>query len=135
MPDGARVTLIDEAYNANPASIRSSVASLASKPVPSGARRIAVLGDVRELGSHADQIHRDLANAVTSADLDQVFLVGEHMRELYKVLKGRVSNLRHWESVETMRGEILDLLQENDTVLMKASLSMGLHDVVKELTA
>src|SRR5699024_10166154 len=56
LPNGDGITLIDEAYNANPASIRSSVASLALRSLPEGSRRVAILGDIGELGPHAAEL-------------------------------------------------------------------------------
>lgn len=132
--NGVAVTLIDEAYNANAASIRSSVESLALRTVAPGGRRVAVLGDVLELGDHADQVHANFADSVLNADLDEVFLFGQHMRQLYEALRHQVSNVRHWEDLAAMRSELLGLLQQNDVVLLKASGSMGLNELVKELS-
>lgn len=134
LPSGVSITLIDEAYNANSASIRSSVAALSQRPVPTGSRRVAVLGDALELGSQADRIHRDLADLILTTELDQVFLFGQHMEQLHEVLRARVSHVRHWADLQAMRNDLMDLLQPNDVVLMKASRSTGLEGYVKNLT-
>lgn len=135
LPNGVNITLIDEAYNANPASVRSSLASLAVQPVASNSRRVAILGDVLELGEQADEIHRSLADAVMSADLDEIFLFGHHMHALYEVLEGRLPSVHHWADLDDLRPDVPSLLRPNDTVLMKASGATGLKYLVKELTA
>lgn len=88
LPNGAGIALIDEAYNASPASIRSSVASLAVRSVPEDGRRVAVLGDIGELGAQAEELNRGLAGTLVDAELDRVFLFGEHMQHLYQATRG-----------------------------------------------
>lgn len=134
LPNGANITLIDEAYNANPASIRSAVASLVLRSVPEGGRRIAVLGDIGELGAQAEELHRGLAGDLADAELDQVLLFGQHMQHLYQAARGRARHFRHWETLEDLRTDLPQLLQDGDVVLMKASGTMGLQGLVKELT-
>lgn len=143
MPGGQQITLIDGAYNANPASIRSSVAALASLPVGAGQRRIAVLGDVLQLGEETRQIHRDLTDAVVEADLDQVHLFGDLMGELHAELLEQAAvgepaavvaqKVRHWSDLEALQAGLPEQLRTGDTVLMKASGATGLNDWVAEL--
>src|SRR6185437_9656415 len=77
---GGEILLIDESYNANPASMAATIGSLgAEKGV---ARRIAVLGPMRELGAHSDELHAGLAPAILSAHIDRLILIGEEMRPL-----------------------------------------------------
>lgn len=133
LPSGAEITLIDEAYNANPASVRSSLESMGVRERCLGIRRIAVLGDILELGSQSDQIHRNLADSVLNADLDYVFLFGEHMGELYDELKDRTDHVRHWPDLSSLIEELPQHLRSQDIVLMKASGSTGLNGWVKEL--
>src|SRR5438270_4267190 len=86
---GGQVLLIDESYNANPASMAATLGSLgAEKGV---ARRIAVLGPMRELGEHSESLHAGLAPAVLSAQVDRLILIGEEMAPLDAALDGRVA--------------------------------------------
>ena len=82
----AGATLIDESYNANPASMRAAIALLGqAQPVRNG-RRIAVLGDMRELGRKAPALHAALADAISAANVDRVYLAGPFMRALWEAL-------------------------------------------------
>lgn len=133
LDSGAQVTLIDEAYNANPGSIRASLEHLSKRAVPERSRRVAILGDVLELGEQAQAIHRSLAEAVVSANLDEVHLFGEHMAALHEEIGDRLPQARHWEDLDALTGEALGLLESGDVVLVKASGSTGLKDFVRGL--
>src|SRR4051812_34468740 len=77
---GGDVLLIDESYNANPASMAATLRSLGTER--DAARRIAVLGPMRELGAHSDELHAGLAPAVRGAHVDCLILIGDEMRPL-----------------------------------------------------
>ena len=124
---GGEALLIDESYNANPASMAATLKSLGAE---SGvARRIAVLGPMRELGAHSDALHASLAPAVIDARVDALVLVGEDMRPLEDALGGRVNVVRVGDADEAAEA-LLDLIRPGDAVLVKASNSIGLARVV-----
>ena len=125
--DGGEALLIDESYNANPASMAATLRSLGAE---SGAeRRIAVLGPMRELGEHSDALHAGLAPALIEAKVDEAVLVGEEMRPLESALEGRVHVTRAGGPDEAAEA-LLKLLRPGDAVLVKASNSIGLAKVV-----
>src|SRR5690606_29789473 len=76
------ITLIDESYNANPASMKAAIALLDSTPVTGKGRRIAVLGDMLELGSHSAGLHAALADVLVRTRTDVVLLAGAEMKSL-----------------------------------------------------
>ena len=81
-----RIAIVDESYNANPASMRAALATLGLTPREEFGRRVAVLGDMLELGGLGPKLHQELAEAVDAADVDVVFACGEMMRGLYEAL-------------------------------------------------
>src|SRR4051794_15642472 len=83
---GGAVTLIDESYNANPASMRAALATLAGAEPGPGGRRIAVLGDMLELGPQGPALHRALAEPIAQNGVNQVFLAGPLMEHLWAAL-------------------------------------------------
>jgi UDP-N-acetylmuramoyl-tripeptide--D-alanyl-D-alanine ligase len=127
---GGRVTLIDESYNANPASMRAALALLEAAP----GRRLAALGDMLELGEQAPALHAALAKPALAAGVDRVYTVGASMRYLHDAL---APGLRgpHVESAAELL-PILDAeLQPGDTLLIKGSLGIGMGRLVEALLA
>jgi len=129
--DGGEVLLIDESYNANPASMAATLASLgAEKGV---ARRIAVLGPMRELGSHSDELHAGLAPAVLDAKVDCLILIGDEMRPLAEKVVGKLA-LDLASDVAEATDMLRRSLRPGDAVLVKASNSVGLAKLVESMT-
>ena len=131
--DGEPITLIDESYNANPASMRAALESLGlSKPAGSG-RRVAVLGDMLELGGHSRKFHSDLARPLAEARADAVFLVGPEIRTLSAALPGSIHCEWH-QGVDEVEASLRQYLRPGDVVVVKASLGIGLGRLVERLT-
>src|SRR5205823_10039105 len=109
--DGGEVLLIDESYNANPASMAATLKSLgAERDV---ARRIAVLGPMRELGPHGPALHAGLAPAVLSANVDHLILVGEEMRPLDAALESKI-DFDCVANVDTAADALMRMLRPGD---------------------
>jgi UDP-N-acetylmuramoyl-tripeptide--D-alanyl-D-alanine ligase len=122
--------LIDESYNANPASMAATLKSLGTE---SGIeRRIAVLGPMRELGSHSDALHAGLAPAVIDAGVERLILIGDEMAPLADALDGRVPVDRA-ATVDEATELLLRLVRPGDAVLVKASNSVGLARLVERV--
>ena len=128
---GGAVLLIDESYNANPASMEATLKSLGGER--DAARRIAVLGPMRELGEHSAQLHAALAPAVLDAHVDELILIGEEMRPLAEQVVGKVS-LDVVASVDEAIAALLAKLHPGDAVLVKASNSVGLARLVERVS-
>lgn len=125
-----RIEVIDESYNANPSSMAAALALLGA----SKGRRIAVLGDMREMGADADAHHAALAAPIEEARADLVFLCGPHMKALWDKLPA--SRRGAWtetsaELVAPLRKE----LHEGDVVLVKGSNGTRLSVVIDALRA
>ena len=129
--DGGEVLLIDESYNANPASMAATLKSLgAERDV---ARRIAVLGPMRELGEHSAALHASLASAVRAGRVDRLILIGDEMRPLAQALEGEIETSRAG-SVDEATDALMRMLRAGDAVLVKASNSVGLAKLVERVS-
>ena len=122
--------LIDESYNANPASMAATLKALGEER--DAERRIAVLGPMRELGEHADELHAGLAPAVREAKVDHLILVGDDMRPLEDALSGAVAVDRARDVAEAT-DLLARLIHPGDAVLVKASNSIGLAKLVERM--
>jgi UDP-N-acetylmuramoyl-tripeptide--D-alanyl-D-alanine ligase len=128
--DGGELLLIDESYNANPASMAATLKSLGQEREIT--RRIAVLGPMRELGEHSAALHAGLAPAVADAHVDHLILIGDEMRPLAEQLVGKVS-LDLVADVEEATEALVRTMQAGDAVLVKASNSVGLAKLVERV--
>jgi UDP-N-acetylmuramoyl-tripeptide--D-alanyl-D-alanine ligase len=136
---GGSALLIDESYNANPASMRATLAALAST---AATRRIAVLGSMKELGDFADAFHRQLAAPIAEAGVDHVILVGDEMRALAEELGkggdpllGKAVTFAHCGTPAEAIAALAQFgLAGGDAVLVKGSNSVGLGKLVAHYT-
>ncbi|MBJ6120632.1 UDP-N-acetylmuramoyl-tripeptide--D-alanyl-D-alanine ligase [Sphingomonas mollis] len=120
--------VIDESYNANPASMRATLAVLAHEP----GRHVAVLGEMRELGEASADYHADLAGPVEDARVETAILVGEAMRPLAERLEGRVA-IVHVPDASMALDRLRALIAPGDAVLVKGSNGVGLARVIAGL--
>jgi UDP-N-acetylmuramoyl-tripeptide--D-alanyl-D-alanine ligase len=128
--DGGEILLIDESYNANPASMAATLKSLGSEIGIE--RRIAVLGPMRELGEHSGALHAGLASSVLDAHVDRLILIGDEMRPLAEKVVGKVG-VDLTDSVDQAADALLSMLRPGDAVLVKASNSVGLARLVERV--
>jgi UDP-N-acetylmuramoyl-tripeptide--D-alanyl-D-alanine ligase len=125
---GGEALVIDESYNANPASVRATLAVLAEEP----GRRIAVLGEMRELGHQSGVLHAELAEPVIAARAEVIFLVGEAMTPLARALEPEV-NVVHVPNTAAATERLRAELRAGDAVLVKGSNGVGLSRLVAAL--
>ncbi|MGA4554355.1 UDP-N-acetylmuramoylalanyl-D-glutamyl-2,6-diaminopimelate--D-alanyl-D-alanine ligase [Methylorubrum aminovorans] len=126
--------LIDESYNANPASIRAALATLAGIDTGPKGRRIAVLGDMKELGAAGEALHRELADAVAANGIDRVFAVGPLMAHLFEALPMPVRGTAGL-TAEDVTDAVLATLRPGDAVMVKGSNSMRMVRIVEAVKA
>jgi UDP-N-acetylmuramoyl-tripeptide--D-alanyl-D-alanine ligase len=131
MPGGTAL-LIDESYNANPASMRAALALLGQAEVGPRGRRIAVLGDMLELGSRGQALHRELAEAVRAHGIDLVFCCGPLMRALWEALPSACQG-GYAETSTALEPHVLAAVQPGDAVMVKGSLGSRMAPIVKAL--
>lgn len=131
LPGGAAL-LIDESYNANPASMRAALATLGNVPRNTFARRIAVLGDMLELGRDAAALHAGLKVAVEAAEVDLVFACGPLMKGLYDAISKPIQG-GYAETAAALLAPLTDTLRPGDVVMLKASNGTRLGSLVDAL--
>jgi len=129
-PLGA-LTLIDESYNANPASMAAALAMTAA----SNGRKTVILGDMLELGAQELAFHREIMQNFGMADIDVIHCIGPRMKTLYDILPDK--NRGEWaETAAAFVPKLGPLLEDMDVVMVKGSLGMHMRlivDAIKEL--
>ncbi len=129
---GGEATLIDESYNANPASMAAAIGLLgASAPAPGG-RRIAVLGEMLELGPQAPALHANLSKALVAARVDRVYAAGQLMRHLWDALPPQMRGLYAGDAVGLV-GPVCDAVAAGDIVMVKGSNASKVSAVARAL--
>ncbi len=122
------VKIIDDCYNANPNSVKASLGTLKTMKAK---RKVAVLGDMKELGENEKALHREVGEFAAKSGIDVLITVGELARELADGCEGIEKH--SYDTVEAALEEIEDILHKDDIVLVKASHSMKFENIVKFL--
>jgi UDP-N-acetylmuramoyl-tripeptide--D-alanyl-D-alanine ligase len=131
---GGSILLIDESYNANPASMRSALAAMAAVPRARYSRRIAVLGDMLELGEDSGALHAALNDPVDAAEVDLVFACGRDMQRLFEALPAQRQGA--WAPQSAGIAEALaQSVRAGDVVMVKGSLGSRMAPLVDLLIA
>jgi UDP-N-acetylmuramoyl-tripeptide--D-alanyl-D-alanine ligase len=125
-------TLIDESYNANPASMAAALNVLGAASVGPQGRRIAVLGDMLELGPTAAELHRGLIDAVRANHIDLVYCCGPLMRNLWDALSSGKRG-GYAESAAALESQVVAAIRAGDAIMVKGSLGSKMKPVVNAL--
>jgi UDP-N-acetylmuramoyl-tripeptide--D-alanyl-D-alanine ligase len=128
----AGVEVIDESYNANPASMAAAIELLARATPQRGGRRIAALGDMRELGNDSPNLHKALARNLAAARADLVFLCGPNMKALWDALPAKTRG-HYAETSAELTPEMMRVLKTGDVVLVKGSFGSRMSVVIEAL--
>jgi UDP-N-acetylmuramoyl-tripeptide--D-alanyl-D-alanine ligase len=130
-PDGP-LLLIDESYNANPASMRAALALLGQAQVGHRGRRIAVLGDMLELGPHGPELHRQLAESLVAQGVDLLFCCGISMRSLWEALPFERRG-GYAETSALLEPQVIAAIRPGDAIMVKGSLGSRMGLIVRAL--
>ncbi len=125
-------TLIDECYNANPASMRAALSLTGELPMPEKGRRIAVLGDMLELGPEGAAMHAGLAADVMASHIDLVFAAGPLTAHLYEALPRHLKGALRDRAIDLVPA-VVDAVQGGDIVLVKGSNAIRMSAIVDAL--
>lgn len=130
---GGEAVVLDESYNANPASMAAALSVLGGFETRRKGRRIAVLGSMKELGAETEALHAELLEPIEAAGVGHLILVGPEMASLASVMPSRIDR-EHVGSAEEALALIKAMLQPDDILLIKGSNSVGLGKIVSALT-
>lgn len=131
---GHQVQVLDESYNANPASMGAAFDVLHSTMPYGTGRRIAVLGEMKELGADSVALHQGLAGPLLGAKTDLVLTAGQHMEPLSAVLPDGVA-VAHAQTAADLLAPLLEVLRDGDVILFKGSNASGLGSLLKAFLA
>lgn len=138
MPSGMRqrirqvngIAVIEDCYNASPDSQRAAINVLSGR---TGGRRIAVLGDMLELGAYSETAHTEVGGYTENKNIDVLFTYGNEAKYIAKGAKGFVETIKQFTDKDALTAELKNTLSGGDTVLFKASRGMKLEDVINSL--
>ena len=129
---GGRIAIVDESYNANPASMRAALAVFGLTPRDEFRRRVAVLGDMLELGANGPRLHRELAEFIDEAGVDVVFACGELMSSLFEALPASRRGA-YAKTAEELEPQLIGAVGPGDAIMVKGSLGSNMAPLVEAL--
>jgi len=127
-----KLTIIDDCYNANPVSMKASLDILVSGLH----RKVAVLGDMFELGPKEEDLHYEIGQYAAAKGIDAIYCIGELSAAASRGAKDRAaenSTVLHFPTKEDFLDRLGELIQDDDTILIKASNGMKFSEIVKNL--
>lgn len=127
-----KVTIIDDCYNANPVSMKAAIDLLSM----ANTRKVAILGDMFELGNNENDMHEEVGVYAAYKNTDMIICVGNLCKYMYegaKSIKESNSECYYFETKDKLKEHLKELLREGDTVLVKASHGMHFEELVEEL--
>ena len=128
--EGKSITLIDDSYNAGPVSVKAALKNMAAYL----GRKIAILGDMVELGPESLEMHIDLKEDIIANNIDQVICFGKQMQNLYQALP-ESKRMASFLDLKSLARDLPGLLEEGDVLLIKGSLYINnLYGFAKHLT-
>ncbi len=130
--EGRVVTVIDDSYNANPASMRAAFSALGARQPEAGGRRVAIIGEMLELGPQSEAMHADMASPLVDAGAQLVFAVGGQAKALLDALPSNIE--RQWfATAEDAEAAVKKSLRSGDLLLIKGSNASRVHTLAASL--
>jgi UDP-N-acetylmuramoyl-tripeptide--D-alanyl-D-alanine ligase len=125
------ITIINDSYNANPDSVTAGLKTLSE--IRASGKRIAVLGDMFELGGESISAHREVGEMVIECGIDYLFTIGEYMRNAYEVALRKIRHAIHFSDKELLVFHLFEIIGRGDVILVKGSRGMRMEEVVDML--
>lgn len=133
-----RTLIIDDTYNSSPQSVISALGVFKEIPIDEGSDRIAILGDMMELGSYSEEGHQEVGKYLAKLEVDKLITVGERSRDIGRGAKknGMKEDYIFHFADNTSAGKFLqEIIKEGDAALIKGSQGMRMEKIVKEVMA
>jgi UDP-N-acetylmuramoyl-tripeptide--D-alanyl-D-alanine ligase len=130
--------IIDDTYNSSPQAVLSALGILKELPIKAGRKRIAVLGDMLELGDYSEEGHQEVGKYLAKLRIDKLISVGERSRDIARGAKAAGMNedeILYFADVVSAGSFVRNLIKEGDMVLIKGSQGMRMEKIVKEIMA
>lgn len=122
------IHLIDDSYNASPTSMKTAIKTLSTY---SNQRKVALLGDMLELGDKSIEFHTDLVKIVTENNIDKIYTAGKFMLKLHELLPDNIRGT-HFDDSNQLKSDLAHIIQNNDAILVKGSRGMKMDLIVRE---
>ncbi len=123
-------TVFDDSYNSNPASLKASLLSFSK--INSSGRKIAILGDMLELGKNSLEFHLKFREIIIKTGIDVLLTKGKYMEEVFKIMPKDIESY-HFENMDMLINKFKNLIANKDTVLLKGSNSNRLDQLIKNI--
>ena len=130
--ENKKITLINDSYNANYLSMKAALETLNFVASKNNNRKIAIIGDMLELGSDSDKFHLALKDVIIENKIDKIITVGKFMKNLYNELPDNIK-LLSYETIPTDINSIISSLKNDDVILVKSSNGMKTSIIAKKL--
>lgn len=130
--------IIDDSYNSSPQSTRAALDVVKKIPVPSGARKFAVLGDMLELGRYTEEGHREVGKYAVSSGINKLVVVGERCRDVVRGASEagmNKNNIYHFSDNDSAGRFVQERIKKGDLILVKGSQGARMEKIVKEIMA
>ena len=125
------IIIIDDTYNASPSSVKAALKVLADQEQIT--RRVAVLGDMLELGEISREVHREVGQAVAACGCSALFALGPHSSEMVSAVQGEPLIARHYQKKSDLLDDLLAYISPGDAILIKGSRGMQMEEIVSAL--
>jgi len=132
--EAGKVTVLNDCYNANPASMRNALGILRSLGCNEKQRLVFICGDMNELGGESERLHRELGKTIADTGVDVLVTVGE-LAKLAGESAGDDLKVKSFEDADSVCDELEEIIKDNDIILVKGSRSVGLEKVVEKIVA
>ncbi len=124
------ITVLNDTYNANPDSVIASLKTLSQ--MKCSGKKIAVLGDMLELGIYAEEAHREVGQKIVEFGVDYLFAYGEAMKYAYEIASSGIKHAMYFDNKDMLVYHLFEVADKGDIILVKGSRGMKMEEIVEK---